>query len=142
MNPYQKIYSKISRSNMRLLLDTHVFIWSIKDDRRLSKSTKNKIINATDVYISSASIWEATIKIKLNKLDVDIEEMVEAITESGYLELPISARHAATVMRLPDIHRDPFDRMLIAQAISEPLTFLTADTSLKPYSDLVELIDS
>lgn len=126
---------------MRLLLDTHIFLWWIKGDRRLSKKTKTKISQASEVYVSSASIWEATIKIKLKKLDVEIDEMVQAITESGFLELPITTHHAAAVSRLPDIHRDPFDRILIAQAISEPLTFLTADLALQDYSDLIEMID-
>lgn len=125
---------------MRLLLDTHVFLWCIKNDRRLSKVARSKISTATDVYISSASIWEATIKIKLKKLDVDIDEMVNAIVESGFLELPITAQHAAAISQLPDIHRDPFDRILIAQAMIEPLTFLTADAELKNYSELVEVI--
>jgi PIN domain nuclease of toxin-antitoxin system len=126
---------------MRLLLDTHVFLWCIKNDRRLSKASRSKIIHASEVYVSSASIWEAAIKIKLKKLDVDIGLMVAAIPESGFLELPISAYHAAAVCRLSDIHRDPFDRILIAQAICEPLTFLTADVQLRNYSDLVEIIE-
>ena len=126
---------------MRILLDTHLFLWCIKDDRRLSKTTRSKILNATDVYISSASIWEASIKITLNKLDVDVADMVEAISQSGFCELPITALHAAAVLRLPNLHKDPFDRILIAQAISEPLTFLTADAQLKAYSELVDLVD-
>ncbi|MGC2595335.1 MAG: type II toxin-antitoxin system VapC family toxin [Rhabdochlamydiaceae bacterium] len=126
---------------MRLLLDTHLFLWAIKNDRRLSKTTRSKILNASDVYVSSASIWEVAIKVKLKKLDADVDQIVDAISESGFLELPVSARHAATVCRLSDIHRDPFDRILIAQAISEPLTFLTADSGLKNYSDLVEVVN-
>lgn len=126
---------------MRLLLDTHIFLWCIKNDRKLSKATRAKILQATDVYVSSASIWEATIKIKLKKLNVDIEEMVEAIAKSGFIELPITVHHAVAVSQLPDTHRDPFDRMLLAQAIFEPLTFLTANAILKSYSELVEIID-
>ncbi len=126
---------------MRLLLDTHIFLWAIKNDRRLSKATRSKILNATNVYVSSASIWEAAIKVKLKKLDVDVNKLVDVISESGFVELPVTARHAAAVCRLSDIHRDPFDRILIAQAISEPLTFLTADSGLKNYSDLVEMVD-
>lgn len=125
---------------MRLLLDTHIFIWIIKDDRRLSKAARNRILQASEVYVSSASIWEATIKIKLGKLDVKIDQIVEAIPESGFLELPITVYHAAAISRLSSIHRDPFDRILIAQAISEPLTLLTADEVLKEYSELVEMI--
>lgn len=126
---------------MRFLLDTHIFLWCIKNDRRLSKSTRSKILHATDVYVSSASIWEATIKMKLKKLDADVHQLVEAIAESGFLELPITIHHAAAISHLSNIHRDPFDRILIAQAIFEPLTFLTADTALKNYSELVEVVD-
>lgn len=125
---------------MRILLDTHIFLWCIKGDARLSKSIKSKILHASEVYVSSASIWESTIKIKLKKLEGDINEIVEAIAESGFLELPITSLHAAAVAALPEIHRDPFDRILIAQAVSEPLTFLTADAQLKDYSELVEVI--
>lgn len=125
---------------MRLLLDTHLFLWCVSDNRRLTKKTKSKILNASEVYISSASIWEATIKIKLGKLDADADLLIEAINKSGFLELPITAIHAASVNKLPDFHRDPFDRILIAQAISEPLTFLTADELLGNYSDLIEVV--
>lgn len=125
---------------MRLLLDTHVFLWCIKNDRRLNKEARNKISSATEVYVSSASIWEAAIKIKLKKLEANIDQMVKAISSSGFLELPIKVQHAAAVFRLEDFHRDPFDRILIAQAITEPLTLLTADQELKNYSVFVELL--
>jgi PIN domain nuclease of toxin-antitoxin system len=125
---------------MRLLLDTHVFLWCVGGDRQLGKTARAAIANATEVYVSSASIWEAAIKQALGKLDVDISALVLAITASGFIELPITARHAAAVSRLPDVHRDPFDRILIAQALSEPLRFLTADSALKGYSDLVEVV--
>lgn len=126
---------------MRLLLDTHIFLWAIKNDRRLSKTIRSRILNASDVYISSASIWEVVIKVKLKKLDANVDLIMGAISESGFTELPVTARHAAAVSHLSDIHRDPFDRILIAQAISEPLTFLTADAGLKDYSDLVEVVN-
>ena len=126
---------------MRLLLDTHIFLWCIKSDRKLSKAARTKISDAYEVYVSSASIWEITIKIKLKKLDADINLILESISKSGFLELPITAQHAVAVASLPDLHRDPFDRILIAQAISEPLTFLTVDAQLKHYSDLVDLIN-
>lgn len=126
---------------MRLLLDTHLFLWCINNDRRISEHVRSKIMHANEVYVSSASIWEAAIKIKFKKLEADVDQLVTAIEDSGFLELPVTAQHAAAVSRLPDLHRDPFDRILIAQAISEPLTFLTADATLKDYSDLVELIE-
>lgn len=125
---------------MRILLDTHVFLWYTKADRKLSAKSRSMIQNATEVYVSAASIWEATIKVRLGKLDVKIDDLVKAITSSGFSELPITAEHAAAVDRLSDLHRDPFDRILLAQAITEPLTFLTVDELLKNYSDLVTII--
>lgn len=126
---------------MRLLLDTHIFLWCINGDDKLTKSTQSKILRADEVYVSSASIWEITIKIKLNKLNGDVNEIVEAIAKSGFSELPITFLHAAAVAKLPDIHRDPFDRILIAQSITEPLTFITADKQIKNYSSLVEVVN-
>jgi PIN domain nuclease of toxin-antitoxin system len=125
---------------MRILLDTHVYLWWLQDHPNLSPAARARIIAATDVYVSSASIWEASIKAGLGKLDVDIDELVAQIDASGFRELPISARHAAMVTRLPDIHRDPFDRMLVAQALCEPLRLLTADSMLRGYSELVEAV--
>lgn len=125
---------------MNLLLDTHIFIWWLKDDKRLSKKARELIKAGQQIYISSASIWEAAIKIQIGKLDVDINKLVKAIDSEGFVELPITATHAAFVTKLPDYHRDPFDRMLIAQAICEPLHFLTVDENIKPYSELVEFV--
>lgn len=126
---------------MRFLLDTHIFLWCINGDRRLTKVVKSKILNAYEVYVSSASIWEAVIKIKLKKLDADPEKLVKAIAQSGFQELSITVDHVTAVSRLPDLHRDPFDRILIAQAIVEPLTLLTADSTLRNYSDLIEVVE-
>lgn len=126
---------------MRLLLDTHVFLWCIKNDRKLTKAARSKMLAANEVFVSSASIWEIAIKIKLKKLNAEIDQIVDSVIESGFSELPVMIHHAAKVCDLPEIHRDPFDRILIAQALCEPLTFLTADAVLKQYSDLVELID-
>lgn len=125
---------------MRYLLDTHIFLWWVQGERKLSPAIKSRILHASEVYISSASIWEITIKIMLNKLDANVQELVNAVAESGFLELPITILHTTTLASLPHIHRDPFDRILISQAISEPLTLLTADCSLKGYSELVETI--
>lgn len=125
---------------MRLLLDTHVFLWCVNDDRRLTKAARTLLSGATETYVSSASIWEAAIKAKLGKLDVDVDALVSSIAGSGFSELPVTARHAAAVAKLPNVHSDPFDRLLIAQALSEPLRFLTADKMLCRYSDLVEFV--
>ena len=125
---------------MRLLLDTHIFLWSVRNDRRLSKKARSKILDASEVYVSSASIWELAIKIRLKKYEADMVQLVKAIPASGFLELPIMVQHAAAVIQLDSHHRDPFDRILIAQAICEPLTLLTADSELKKYSELVEVV--
>lgn len=125
---------------MRILLDTHIYLWWLQDNPKLSKAGRDSIVSASEVYVSSASIWEATIKAGIGKLEVDVQQLVTEIDNSGFQELPISAKHAATVARLPDIHRDPFDRILIAQALCEPLRLLTADSILRGYSELVEII--
>ncbi|USX27908.1 type II toxin-antitoxin system VapC family toxin [Oxalobacteraceae bacterium OTU3CINTB1] len=125
---------------MRILLDTHIYLWWLQDHPRLSKTARDRIVSASEVYVSSASIWEATIKTGIGKLEVDVHQLVAEIDNSGFKELAISAKHAAAVERLPDIHRDPFDRILIAQALCEPLRLLTADAILSGYSELVEVV--
>ena len=125
---------------MHLLLDTHVFIWWLNDDVQLSKKARLFIESADDIYISSASIWEAAIKVQLGKLDVNMELLAQSITSEGFIELPVSVKHALFVLSLAPHHRDPFDRILSSQALSEPLRFLTADQSLQHYSDLVECV--
>ena len=122
---------------MRLLLDTHIYLWAVTDNRKLSKHARKLITDADDVFVSSASIWEASIKVGLGKLDADVNLLVAEIAASGFKELQVRAVHAALVRDLPDIHRDPFDRLLVAQALSEPLRLLTADTYLGAYSELV-----
>ncbi len=112
---------------MRLLLDTHVLIWAIKDDKKLSRKAKSIILNSDETYISSASIWEIGIKINIGKLTLDLSLLLDAINKSGFIELPISIEHTIQASQLPSIHNDPFDRMLVGQAITEPLTLLTAD---------------
>jgi PIN domain nuclease of toxin-antitoxin system len=122
---------------MRLLLDTHVYIWAVMGNRKLTKAARKIILDADEVFVSAASIWEAAIKAGLGKLEVDVNLLVSEIESSGFIALPVRAAHAAMVRNLPDIHRDPFDRILIAQAFSEPLRLITSDGYLAAYSDLV-----
>jgi PIN domain nuclease of toxin-antitoxin system len=124
---------------MRLLLDTHVFLWAATGSASLKAQTRRTIEDADAVFVSAASIWEIAIKARLGKITADLDALVNAIKESGFVDLPVSTAHAAGVARLPLLHDDPFDRLLLAQAIAEPLRFLTADVALKPYSDLVTL---
>lgn len=125
---------------MRLLLDTQVFLWVVTDDPRLLPSSRKLLPGAREIYISAASIWEIAIKCRLGKLHADMDRIVAAIEESGFHPLAISPLHASMVEGLPDLHRDPFDRLLIAQALAEPLRLVTADAVLQPYSDLITLI--
>ena len=122
---------------MRLLLDTHVYIWVLMDSRKLTKAARQAILDADDVFVSAASIWDAAIKARLGKLDVDVNLPASEIQASGFSALTTRAAHAAKVRELPDIHGDPFDRLLIAQAMSEPLRLMTADGRLAAYSELV-----
>ena len=122
---------------MRLLLDTHVLLWLMQEDRRLSPEAHALIYNAAEVYVSIASIWEIAIKWRLGKMEEDPEELVATIGKAGLLELPVKALHAVTTSKLPLLHRDPFDRLLVAQAISETMRLLTADPQLAAYSELV-----
>ena len=122
-----------------MLLDTQVYLWYLADSRKLSGKAKREIASAEEVFVSAASIWEAAIKAALGKLIAAPDDLVAGIGGSGFVELPVSARHAARVMALPQHHRDPFDRLLLAQAIDEPLHLLTADATLRRYSDLVVL---
>lgn len=124
---------------MRLLLDTHIFLWAVAGDASLKAATRRLIESADEVHVSAVSIWEVAIKARLGKIDADANALADAIDASGFLELPVRASHAAAVAGLPMHHADPFDRLLVAQALSEPLRLLTADAALAAYSDLVML---
>jgi len=122
---------------MRLLLDTHIFLWAVAGDPLLKPETRRFIESADEVYVSAASIWEIAIKARLGRIAADPDALLAAIEASGFLELPVRAGHAAGVAKLPPHHNDPFDRLLVAQAIAEPLKLLTADAALRQYSDVV-----
>lgn len=122
---------------MRVLLDTHLFYWWFYETARLTAAALGAIKGADEVFVSSASIWEIAIKVRLGKLSADPEKLVRLMAGNDFQELPVFSRHALLVATLPMHHSDPFDRLLIAQALTEPLHLLTADIQLKPYSDLV-----
>lgn len=122
---------------MRLLLDTHVFLWAVAASPLLKPAARRFIERADAVYVSAASVWEIAIKARLGRIVADPQELAAAIAASGFVELPVTAVHAAGVGRLELHHHDPFDRLLIAQALAEPLRLLTADETLARYSDLV-----
>lgn len=122
---------------MRILLDTHIYLWWLEDSPFLSQAARKVIEGAETVYVSSASLWEAMIKIGLNRLEADPAELVAGIRVSGFTPLPVTPEHTLILTRLAHHHIDPFDRMLLCQAITEPLRLVTADTLLQAYSDLV-----
>ena len=125
---------------MRLLLDTHVFLWIVAGSARLKPAARGIIDSADAVYVSAASIWEVAIKTRLGKIRADPVELTAVIHASGFVELPVTAVHAAGVAELVLHHNDPFDRLLIAQALAEPLKLLTADGALAPYGDIVIVV--
>ena len=123
---------------MRFLLDTHTFLWAVLDDPHLSDKAKGLMLNAdNELFVSPATYWEIAIKISVGKytLDDDFETFMERQTAySEFTLLPISVKHAALVATLPFHHRDPFDRLLIAQAISEGIPIISTDRALDLYS--------
>jgi len=122
---------------MRLLLDTHILLWLMASDPRLNRKARALIDNASEVYVSAASMWELAIKSSIGKIAGDPETILETMGRTGLLDLPVSMRHAVASGKLPLLHRDPFDRLLVAQAISEPMRLLTSDSQLLGYSELV-----
>lgn len=125
---------------MRLLLDTHIFLWIADDSPRLTMKARELVDNASAIYVSSAAIWEVAVKARIGKLIVDPDELLLEIDNCGFEELPVLGRHAAGVARLPLIHNDPFDRLFVAQVISEKMQLLTADAKLAEYSPLVTVV--
>lgn len=122
---------------MRLLLDTHIFLWVATDSEKLGLEARRFLESADAVFVSAASIWEIAIKARLGKIDADPDCFADAIEACGFVELPVFARHGVKVSSLPLFHRDPFDRLLVAQAMVEPMRLVTADAYLKAYSELV-----
>jgi len=125
---------------MRALLDTHILLWAIGGSRRLPRQARQAILDpANEILFSAASIWEIAIKSQVRRGDfaADPAEIATAAIDSGFDELPVRAQHGALTARLAMHHRDPFDRLLIAQAMTEPARLITVDARLRRYSDLV-----
>lgn len=118
---------------MKYLLDTHIFIWWVENNPRLKKETKNLISNPNnDIYVSIASAWEMGIKLSLKKIRLKIP-LSKLFSQPRIETLPIKMEHIISFQELPHIHKDPFDRMLVAQAKSEKITLLTDDPQIKQY---------
>lgn len=128
---------------MHLLLDTHILLWAAADSPRLPPAARELILNPEhQLAYSAASLWEIAIKRGLGRSDFVVEPAVlrRELREHGYTELPIGGNHALAVGHLPDIHKDPFDRILIAQAESEGYLLLTSDTRMAQYPGPIRLL--
>ena len=125
---------------MRYLLDTHVLIWVMIGSPRITADVREILENPDNVfYVSSATIWETAIKhaIKPEEIPVSPEQMIRFCRESSVRELPVRFSHSQRVTSLPAYHHDPFDRMLVAQALEENLLLMTHDAKLPPYGNMV-----
>ncbi|MHB1620848.1 MAG: type II toxin-antitoxin system VapC family toxin [Sulfuricella sp.] len=128
---------------MRLLLDTHIALWAITDNPKLPTRARELILAPeNEIYISAASVWEIAIKHALGRHTIPIsgEEARHYFAEAGYIPLPITDQHAAATETLPPLHADPFDRILVAQALTEPLKLVTHDATVAGYSDSILLV--
>ncbi|GAA0404190.1 type II toxin-antitoxin system VapC family toxin [Microbispora corallina] len=117
---------------MRILLDTHVVLWWLSDDPTLANEIKSMIDEEPDVFVSPATLWEVAIKQSIGKLAAP-DDLVERIRDSEFRELPVRFDHAIEAGRLPLLHRDPFDRLLVAQARCEGLSLVTRDGHIPKY---------
>ena len=120
---------------MRLLLDTHVFLWW-RAGREMRAEAMDAIRTADDVFVSAASAWEVSIMAAIGKLRLTAS-FADGVAQSGFVPLPINLHHAAVAGELPPHHRDPFDRMLLAQARLERLTLISHDRRLEPYGSAI-----
>lgn len=128
---------------MRLLLDTHIVLWSLLEPARLSAQANELLTDSrNELLFSTVCIWEVSIKYSLGKPDFVIDPAVlrRTLSNRGDKELTITSDHAIAVSQLPRLHRDPFDRLLVAQAISEGLLLLTSDPEVASYSGPVQFV--
>jgi PIN domain nuclease of toxin-antitoxin system len=126
---------------VRVLLDTHLLLWWLTGDRRLPQKAE-LIISDPDheIFVSAASIWEIAIKFALGRIAGDVSEIEASVEPSGLLQLPITGKHAAQISTLPRHHNDPFDRILVAQSLVEPMRLLTHDQTLSRYGQIVMVV--
>ena len=121
---------------MKLLLDTHVLLWAAGSPDQLSPDARVMLEDtANELLFSAASLWEIAIKRSLGRSDIQVDSRVlrRGLLDNGYLELPITSEHAVFIESLPPIHKDPFDRILVAQATVEGITLLTGDVQIAQY---------
>ena len=128
---------------MRLLPDTHILLWTIAESRRLSAAARALIGEPdNELTFSSVSLWEVAIKTERGRDDfrIDVGSLRRGLFNNGYAELAVTGAHAAALATLPPIHKDPFDRMLVAQAVVEGFTLLTSDPTVARYPGSIRLV--
>ena len=128
---------------MKLLLDTQLLLWAAADPGQLSPAARKLISDPTnELLFSAASIWEVSIKNSLRRQDFRVEPRLlrRGLIDNGYVELPITSQHAVNIDTLPPVHRDPFDRMLVSQALIEGITLLTTDSQVAKYKGPVRRV--
>jgi PIN domain nuclease of toxin-antitoxin system len=127
---------------MKLLLDTQIIFWWTLADPKLPDEAASLIARADEVFVSAVSKWELAIKVSTGKLNLDLTDFAQQVGNDGFRILNMEPRHASRLASLPlfEDHKDPFDRMLIAQSLEEPLTFLTTDRKLARYSPTVTVL--
>ncbi|MEO8192855.1 MAG: type II toxin-antitoxin system VapC family toxin [Gemmatimonadales bacterium] len=121
---------------MKVLLDTQLLLWAAGQPERLSATARKQIKDPkNELVFSAASLWEITIKNSLGREDFRVEPRVlrRSLIDNGYTELPVTSEHAVSIDELPAVHKDPFDRLLLAQALTEGITLLTSDAQLARY---------
>jgi PIN domain nuclease of toxin-antitoxin system len=128
---------------VKLLLDTHILLWAAAEPQRLSRAARALIKDPTnELLFSAVSIWEVAIKHSLGRKDFQVEPRLlrRALLDQDYIELPLTGAHAASIDTLSPIHKDPFDRLLVAQAMAEGISLLTSDALLAKYAGPVRKV--
>jgi PIN domain nuclease of toxin-antitoxin system len=124
---------------LRILLDTHLLLWALAAPSKLPSLFRREL-DQVDVLVSAASIWEVAIKFSIGKIAANPRDVQSAALGAGFKALPVTGEHAARIVMLPHIHKDPFDRLLVAQALAEQLSLATNDESLLGYGEVVRLV--
>ena len=126
---------------MKLLLDTHILLWWLSDNDQLSLKARELISNPeNDIFVSHVSLWEIQIKVMTGKIQVDLSRLIAQLSQNNFIQLTSHTDHILQLAKLPPYHQDPFDRMLIAQALSEPLKLVTHDKYVSMYSESILLV--
>lgn len=126
---------------MQLLLDTNVLLWAMSNDKRLARDTAKLILDPQNrVIVSAVSFWEISVKKSLGKISISLDDLKNHVEECQFDLLPITVEHCIKLSDLPQLHRDPFDRMLVTQSKLEPAILLTGDSFLASYGDFVVVV--